>query len=254
MQLKFNKYGKLLYIHITTGGKMILKGRIKFITDMIPECKILSDIGTDHAYIPIFMVLNEKCEKAIGSDIGKGPVEVANRNIMKHNVQDRVETRLGGGLKPISEDEMDVCVIAGMGGMLIREILNDDLEKAKKAKALIIQPMNYIELVREWLFKNGFEIYDEGLINEDFRIYNVIAARWTGAVISKDPVYNYIGEKLIEKKDPLLKTYISRRIGIIDKIVKEMSAMKDKDSALMSEYINIRDGLILLLKRIEKEE
>ncbi|WP_010243223.1 tRNA (adenine(22)-N(1))-methyltransferase [Acetivibrio cellulolyticus] len=230
---------------------MILKGRIKFITDMIPECTILSDIGTDHAYIPIYMVMNKRCQRAIGSDIGKGPVAVANRNVQQHGVEDRVETRLGSGLKPISEDEMDACVIAGMGGMLIREILNDDLEKAKKAKALIIQPMNYIELVREWLYGNGFYIYDEGLIKEGFRIYNVIAARWTGEVLSKDAVYYYIGEKLIQKKDPLLKKYMANRIDIIDRIIKEMSAMKDKDSMLLRDYINIRNELYALLQRID---
>lgn len=231
---------------------MIIKGRMKFIADMIPECTILSDIGTDHAYIPIYMVMNKRCKKAIGSDIGKGPVSVANRNIQQHGLEELVETRLGSGLKPISEDELDVCVIAGMGGMVIREILTDDIEKAKKSKALIIQPMNYIELVREWLFANGFEIYDEGLIKEGFRIYNVIAARWTGEVIKKDPVFNYIGEKLIQKKDPLLKKYMVKKIDITDKIIKEMEAMKDKDSDLLIDYINIRNELNELLFRLDE--
>lgn len=221
----------------------MLKGRIKFIADMIPECSIVSDIGTDHAYIPIYMVKNERCQRAIGSDIGKGPVEVANRSILKYGVQNRVETRLGSGLKPIHEDEMDVCVIAGMGGMLIREILKDDAKKAEKARALIIQPMNCIELVREWLYGNGFEIFDEGLVAEGERIYNVVAASWTGRIQSKDMVYYYIGEKLIEKKDPLLKRYLTKRIGIIDKIINEMSAMKEKDNAVLTDFIKLRDSL-----------
>lgn len=226
---------------------MILKGRIKFIADMIPECSIVSDIGTDHAYIPIYMVKHGRCERAIASDIGKGPVEVANRSISKHGVQDRVETRLGSGLKPIHEEEMDVCVIAGMGGLLISEILKEDVNKAKKARTLIIQPMNCIELVREWLYGNGFEISDEGLIAEGDRIYNVIASNWTGKVQSKDRVYYYIGEKLIEKKDPLLKRYIEKKIGVIDKIINEMSAMKDEDKAVLNDYISLRESLKLLL-------
>ena len=112
--------------------------------------------------------------------------------------------------------------------------------------------MNYIELVREWLFANGFEIYDEGLIKEGFRIYNVIAARWTGEVIKKDPVFNYIGEKLIQKKDPLLKKYMVRKIDITEKIIKEMEDMKDKDSDLLIDYINIRNELNELLLRLDE--
>jgi len=231
---------------------MKLKGRIKFIADTIPECVIISDIGTDHAYIPIHMVENKKCKKAIACDIGEGPVAVANRNIKKHGMEGRVETRLGSGLKPISEDEMDVCVIAGMGGVLIREILMEDEKKAKKANTLVIQPMNCIELVREWLYLNGFEIYDEGLINEGFRIYNVIKARWTGKATKKEMVYYYIGEKLIEKKDPLLKRYINGRIGLMDKVLNEMNAMKDQNSSLINGQKNIRNELYALLERINK--
>lgn len=230
---------------------MLIKGRIKFIENMVPECNILSDIGTDHAYIPIYMVKNEKCRKAIACDIGEGPVAVANRNIRQHGMEHRIETRLGSGFKPICEDELDVCVIAGMGGVLIREILTEDLIKAKKANTLIIQPMNCIELVREWLYLNGFEIYDEGLINEGFRIYNVIVVRWTGKILQKEQVYYYIGEKLIEKKDPLLKKYINRRIELMDKVLNEMSAMKDQDSSLISDQKYIRNELGALLKRID---
>lgn len=231
---------------------MILKGRIKFIANMIPECTILSDIGTDHAYIPIYSVKNQKCKKAIACDIGEGPVAVANRNIRQHGMENRVETRLGSGFKPIAEEELDVCVIAGMGGVLIREILEEDVKKAKKANKLIIQPMNCIELVREWLYLNGFEISDEGLINEGFRIYNVIAAQWTGKIVEKEPVYYYIGEKLIEKKDPLLKKYINRRIELVDKVLIEMSAMKDQDSSLISDQKNIRNEIDALLERINR--
>lgn len=230
---------------------MILKGRIKLIADMIPECDILSDIGTDHAYIPIYSVEKEKCRKAIACDIREGPVAVANKHIRQYGMEGRIETRIGSGLKPLREDEMDVCVIAGMGGVLIREILTEDLEKAKLAKALVIQPMNCIELVREWLYLNGFEIFDEGLINEGFRIYNVIVARWTGKITKKEQIYHYIGEKLIEKKDPLLKKYINRRLELINRVINQMQAMKEPNSSLMIEQKNLRDQLNALLEKID---
>lgn len=230
---------------------MILKGRIKLIADMIPECDILSDIGTDHAYIPIYSVEKEKCRKAIACDIREGPVAVANKHIRQYGMEGRIETRIGSGLKPLREDEMDVCVIAGMGGVLIREILTEDLEKAKLAKSLVIQPMNCIELVREWLYLNGFEIFDEGLINEGFRIYNVIVARWTGKITKKEQIYHYIGEKLIEKKDPLLKKYINRRLELINRVINQMQAMKEPNSSLMIEQKNLRDQLNALLEKID---
>ncbi|MDQ2087239.1 class I SAM-dependent methyltransferase [Herbivorax sp. ANBcel31] len=220
---------------------MELSGRLKLIAQMVPECNIVCDIGTDHAYIPVYLINNKKCEKAIASDVRLGPIHIAKRNIGEYNLLDSIETRVGDGLDSIKENETDVIIIAGMGGLIIKEILERGKSKAKKARALIIQPMYAIEVVHEWLCDNGFEVYDEELTKEGYKIYDVINAKWTGKIKRKDNLYYHIGEKLFEKKDPLLKTHIENKIRQLDKIINEMENMKQRDSIKRKECIILKE-------------
>ncbi|MCX7746217.1 MAG: class I SAM-dependent methyltransferase [Clostridia bacterium] len=224
---------------------MELKGRLKLIADMVPHCNKICDIGTDHAYIPIYLVLKNKCMRAIAADVRKGPVEAAERNIKQYKLDSVIETRIGDGLQPIEEGEADIIVIAGMGGVLINKILTEGFNKAKASKALILQAMNAIELVREWLYKNGFEIFDESLIDEGEKIYNVIAAKWTGNTeYVDDPTGFLVGRKLVEKKDPLLKKYINKKIILLIKIneglknSENMAGEIEKNSKLIEKLQN----------------
>jgi len=221
---------------------MLLKGRLKLIADMVPECAMLCDVGTDHAYIPIYVVQNKKCRKAVASDVKEGPVLSARKNVDAYGLTESIEVRMGNGLEPLKENEADVIVIAGMGGILIREILTRDIEKVRKANSIILQPMNAIEVVREWLYENGFYIYDEGLAKEGYKIYNVIAAKWKGLAEKTDEIYYHIGKRLIEKKDPLLVKYLNNRIGQIEKTINEMDNMKDKDSIVKKELTGLKTG------------
>lgn len=227
---------------------MNLKGRLKLIAEKVPVCRCVCDIGTDHAYIPIYLVINKVCKKAIASDIKSGPISKARENIRKHGLEESIETRIGSGLKPIRADECDVIIIAGMGGLLIREILNEDMEKARNATSIILQPMSDIEVVREWLYNNGFDIYDEGLACEGEKIYNVIAARWTGVPRQLDSIYHHIGEKLLENRDPLVEKYLNWRIRILDRIINEIKNT-DNDK-IEEEYRLHRKELYNLLQRL----
>lgn len=228
---------------------MELKGRLKLIADMTPKCNIVCDIGTDHAYIPIYLIKNDRCDKAVACDVKKGPIRVANKNIEKYGLSQYITTRVGDGVEPVSEGEEDVIIIAGMGGILIGEILKNGFDKVRKANTLIIQPMNAIEVVRQWLYENGFDIYDERLTNEDHKIYNVLACKWTGNVQKMEEIYYYIGEKLFENQDKLLKRFIEKKIGQVDRVIGEMEKMNEKDSETKAGFIKLRDELLRLLNR-----
>lgn len=219
---------------------MELKGRLKLIYDMIPACKILCDVGTDHALVPAYALVNHRCERAIASDIKKGPLERAMRTVKKYNLADRVELRIGNGLEPFSPDETDVVVIAGMGGMMIREIIMGQFEKASQAKCLILQPMHAQEIVRPFLWSQGFSILDEALVREGDKLYQVITAAYTGVnreMESCDSIHAVIGEKLIEKQDRLLVDWIADRLKRQRKIVQGMRAATDESEALVRETL-----------------
>lgn len=137
--------------------------------------KTCADIGTDHAYVPI--KLFEAGIKVIATDIMPGPLKIAAENIRKQNAD--VELRLGGGLSPIKKGEVDTVIIAGMGGEMILKIISEDYEKAKGFR-LILQPMNRQDELREYLLNNGFNIIEEDLAIEGFKVYNLIVAEFSG--------------------------------------------------------------------------
>ena len=210
---------------------MILKGRLKLIADKVPECGVFADIGTDHAYLPIYLIKNNICTHAIASDVKPGPIRVANRNIMSHRLESKVETRMGSGLDTLMLGEADTIVIAGMGGTLLAQLLDEGKDKAQRAKNLVLQPMNDLDIVRQWLYNNGFNIYDEQMIDEGEKIYTVICAVFENANHEvREEFYYHVGERLIEKKDSLLNKYCKMKIRQLERVLKQLESMENNTS------------------------
>ena len=114
--------------------------RLKCIIDHTKGNRI-ADIGTDHAYIPIYLVKNDLAEYVIAGDVRQGPVDIAKANVEKHKLPDKIEVRLGSGLSVIEKGEVDTVIIAGMGGQLISEILSADIEKVRECNLANISSM-----------------------------------------------------------------------------------------------------------------
>lgn len=231
---------------------LILKGRLKLIADKVPVCDTVADIGTDHAYIPIYLIQEDICRKAIASDVKIGPVKVANRNISKYEFNDRIETRLGSGLDTINENEADTIIIAGMGGTLLAELLKANAPKAVKTNTLILQPMNDLDVVRKWLYDNKFDIYDEELVAEETKIYCVISAEFCGKVKEYQDFELHVGEHLIKSKDPLLLPYSKIKVRQIDRVLKQLEDMED-NSQLVTYYTFLKKNYFELIERINNE-
>ncbi len=220
-----------------------LTGRLKAISDKIPLCSTLVDVGTDHAYIPIYAVAHRICGFAVASDLRKGPVETALRNVLSHGMGDKIAVRLGYGLANIEIQECRIIVIAGMGGMQISEILEESLEKAKSAELIILQPMSDIESSRKWLFDNGFGTLEETLAKEDDKIYNIICCRWNGRSYKYDDFSCYIGDMLIKSGHPLLLQYLEKKLKHVEKIVIGRQNAKTAIESNL-DWVYIRDRLI----------
>lgn len=195
-----------------------LEGRLKAVADNVPACPTVADIGTDHAFIPIYLVSQGICKRAVATDLRKGPLSAARRNISEYGLTEVIETRIGCGLQPITDNEAETLIIAGMGGLLISEILEDGMEKALGFKSIVMQPMYAAEYLRDWLQLSGFEIYDEDLSEDGSKLYNILDARPSVAPLKLPDIDNVIGKALIEKKHPLLKKYIQKQIKIYTKI------------------------------------
>lgn len=160
---------------------MALSLRLQAVLDYARGCKILADIGTDHAYLPIEAVATGACQRAIACDLNKGPLEIAATNIKEAGFCDQIETRLGNGLTPLWENEADCISISGMGSTTMWNILLAEPNKAQSANSLILQPQHdYLDIFRKNLHGVGYKIESEKLVLEDSRFYVILLATYVG--------------------------------------------------------------------------
>ncbi|MGI6669388.1 MAG: tRNA (adenine(22)-N(1))-methyltransferase [Acetivibrionales bacterium] len=210
---------------------MRLNRRLKMIVEQIPPCEILADIGTDHAYVPIYAVKTGLCDRALAVDIRTGPLSAAANNIKRHGLEKLIETRHGDGLGPVRLSECDVVVVAGMGGLLIRDILSSAQDKAKTANLLILQPNSAAEALRKWLYENGFALTCERLVKDAGKIYCFINAKWDGKAESKGEFTYYVGDKVFCGNEPLIEEYLRRKLRTVEVIIGGRSKKRNNESS-----------------------
>ena len=195
-----------------------------------PGVRILADIGTDHAYLPIAAVQQGICDKAIACDLHSGPLAIADKNIRDAGLDGRIETRMGDGLQPLTPGEADCIVIAGMGGMRIWSILLEGMKQAKAARRLVLQPQHDIVLLRKNLHGAGFEIQGERLVRETVggkeHFYIVLATQYTAKVTTWTEREYFLGKFLIAEGGEDFLTYLTYER---DKIANYVSSINDKN-------------------------
>lgn len=202
---------------------MKLTDRLLTIANLVTKGKRVADIGTDHGYIPVYLLNKGHVDFAILADVNKGPLENARNEVRHNNLTGKVNLRLGSGIEVLNENEVDEVIIAGMGGILISELLEAKKSVAHNLDKLILQPMQAQDELRKYLLNNGYEILDEVLVKEDFRIYEIIVAKYISKNISvEDEIYYEVGKKLIENKDPLLNEFIDKKIFMYYSILKKL--------------------------------
>ncbi|VIG12763.1 SAM-dependent methyltransferase [Clostridioides difficile] len=202
---------------------MKLTDRLLKIASLVSDGKKIADIGTDHGYIPVYLLKEGRVPFAVLADVNKGPLDNAHKEVIQNNLLDKVDLRLGSGIEILEIGEVEEVIIAGMGGILISELLEAKKEVAHNVEKLILQPMQAQEELRYYLLNNGYEILEEVLVREDFRIYEIIVAKYTGKnTIIEDEIYYEVGIKLLENKDSLFKDFIEKKIKTYSSIVSKL--------------------------------
>jgi len=202
---------------------MELSTRLKKVADLVEPCNCVADIGTDHAYIPIYLVKNNICSHAIASDINKGPVKKALLNVNSYNLQNRIECRLGSGLNTLKTKEADTVIISGMGGNLIRDIIEDRIDLFKEFKSVILQPVQNPEVLREYIYKRGYNIIDEELCIDENKFYEIIKIRYSEKNYNIDNIFYEISKKLFDEKHPVIKDFIINKYNKYNKILSKIN-------------------------------
>lgn len=195
-----------------------LDDRLKMAADEVRIGKKMVDIGTDHAYLPAYLIENNICPSAIAADIGKGPLENAKKVVStSKELSEKIELRLSDGLKEIKSDEAEDIIIAGMGGILISEILSAAPWVKDETKRLILQPMSHAEDVRRYLCENGFEIIKEKACTDGKHNYILIVAEFKNKSNDKDEAFYYKGLIQFDESADAQKYHNSRMASLIKK-------------------------------------
>lgn len=187
--------------------RLQLQPRLQLLADMVPEGCRLADVGTDHGYLPVYLLQRRRIRGAVAADVGAEPLAHARRTAEAYGVEG-IDFRLCDGLRDIAPDEVDTVVIAGMGGETIIHILES--APWTRGCTLLLQPQTKIELLRAWLREHGYAADAERLVEDKGKLYLVLSIR--GAEPGTASVLEQYGGFCLEG-DPLYGAYLTRQIA-----------------------------------------
>lgn len=227
--------------------------RLKTIADMVSKPGTLLDVGTDHGYLPIYLVQNKVVKNIIASDVSKGSLSKAIIQVKLHKLESSIETRLGSGLEVIKEgDKIDTIVISGMGGNLISELIDKRLKHIRKNDIeIIVQPVQLPESIRKYFYENNFDILEEKLAKADGRIYHIIKAKARKVNL---PIRNFSeGDVTLELGECIMSDKSFDNLMLLKELVyyKLKKQYKIKEKLEITDSNNIKDRYKVVLKKIE---
>lgn len=205
-----------------------LSNRLQAVARQIPAGLRVADVGTDHGYLPVYLVVNDIAPKVIASDRGKRPLDSARQLISLLSLENQIDVRLGDGLSVLQSDEAEVICLAGMGGVAIKEIISAGLPLAQAAKRLVLQPQRNVPAVRRFLVANGFKIVAEDLAEDDGFYYEIIAVE-PGLMELTEQEADF-GPLLLRDGHPLFKDFLILKETDLTQLLAAMADNNSKDS------------------------
>ena len=214
----------------------MLSKRLKTVSDLVSPCEKVADIGTDHGYVPIYLIKENIAEFAYAMDVNEGPLNIAKANIIEEGLEDRIETILSDGFDNFGDRNAESVIIAGMGGDLIVDILS----RASKYdfKELVLSPHKRVDLVRKHLCESGYKIIDEKMVEDAGKYYPVIKAHKGDSDYSE--VQLEFGPILLANKDEILKEYLEVQLNKFSRII---SSLEREDKEVEHKCKLIKEGL-----------
>lgn len=199
------------------------------VAGFVEENAVLADIGSDHAYLPTYLVKKGVVEKAIAGEVVQGPYDSAVKNVRREQVADKITVRLANGLQAIQqEDGVDTVTIAGMGGPLIAKILEEGQVHLSTVKRLVTQPNIHAEAIRQWAVAHDWHIVDERILKEDHKIYEIVVLE-KGAAKYKE-LELLLGPILMKEKNPVFQEKWQREIKQWKQILKSLEGASEEEA------------------------
>lgn len=221
------------------------KRRLEEIINLVEDNSIVADIGTDHGIVPYELIKSNKAKKVIASDISEKSLDKLREKLDYLDEPEKIILNVSDGLDNLNEYQVDTIIISGMGGNLIVDILNKNIDVAKSANCLILGANNSLSVLRKFLHDNSFEIIEEVDLFENDKYYQIIKIKVGKQLFSNDYEYEF-GKFLIDNKSENLKQYIKQQIENKKTILSNISE-KDSDNVK-----NAIDNINVEMKELEK--
>lgn len=196
--------------------------RLRLAASFVRCGSVPCDVGTDHGYLPIYLILTGICPRAVVSDVNPMPLANARENAARYGCTSRLSFYLSDGLKDIDlagEGVQDILV-CGMGGELIARILDESLYTRCDGVKCILQPMSSVVDLRMYLAQNGYRIEDEKLACAAGKIYTCLHVSYDGVIRNPSPAELLLGEAHIRRgreAGELFTAYLQREIRSVEK-------------------------------------
>ncbi|MBT2569079.1 tRNA (adenine(22)-N(1))-methyltransferase TrmK [Planococcus sp. ISL-110] len=202
-----------------------LSHRLTKVAHHVPQGAVVADIGSDHAYLPCYLVLTGTIDKAVAGEVVKGPYESAQKQVQQEGLTGQIDVRLASGLDAIHpEDGITAVTIAGMGGPLICSILEQGKERLAGVERLILQPNVHAKSIREWAVANGWTIAEEEILKENEKIYEILVLEKAPSAVLWTPQQLLMGPELLKEKTAIFHEKWTRESDQWKKIVASMEA------------------------------
>lgn len=219
-------------------NEMTLSTRLKNMMDFLPAGSFFADIGSDHAYLPIVVCQHDQSAKAIAGELNDGPYRSALEHVTKQRLTDQIKVLKGDGLEVIQNEPVKQVVIAGMGGGLIRSILEKGKHLLKNVDRLILQPNVDSEYIREWLHSTDYQLIAEKILTEDGHIYEILVADVAVTKVKHDYSTKEIlfGPYLLKEKNNVFKQKWQRERDNYQRIIQQMRQAKEPDLNKINQF------------------
>lgn len=215
-------------------AKIVLSNRLEAVAQLVTMGNSVCDVGCDHGFVPIYLILQGISPKVLAMDVRKGPLQQAEEHIREYQLEAYIETRLSDGLISYRSGEADTLICAGMGGKLMRRILEADAAKTASFQELILQPQSELEQFRRFLRGWGYLLVDENMIEEDGKFYPMLKAvkekkeslpYGEGCDNFWQQMEDRYGPVLLQKKHPVLFRYLQREAHLDKEILRQLTAI-----------------------------
>ncbi len=234
-------------------GPVVLSGRMRAVAHMVTRGSTVCDVGCDHAFISIYLVQQGISPRALAMDLREGPLGAAREHVSAYGLEGRIATRLSDGLHKYKAGEAETLVCAGMGGGLMRRILEEEQEKTASFRELVLQPQSETEQFRCFLRENGYGILGEEMLEEDGKYYQIIKAapggrgrnaesrRFSGMTEEElCKLEDRYGPVLLQKKTPVFLSFLEREAVIYEEILAKLKGQGLVEARRRERYAEVR--------------